>query len=682
MKERLSSRRRIGLIIVELICVALLVVYDLRIVVNHSLTSQIIYCAFSLVLLGVIASLWYLFIIRRPRIGVRQATPRLLLMVCIIAILLAVLMEMITIGGAPLARLDDPTSWHVSRMLVFLVIDIFLVCLCVFFDWHGRSHRLADRFRKIGVARVMTVAWIYVIVIIASAALAIIYCLVRRDTYLGPYLLTGIVCGVMLCTLILIRRSLGAHPERGFIVVFLSMGLLLAVLAPSYSFVGWDDGIHYIRATTLSYIVDPEYTTSDWMIGTNQIEDTWWCNDFHNVDDAPYGQGRLAEIHDVLNWNNGSDGAFQSEGAATFYDVSLIAYYTPSYIPSAIGVWTGRALHLPWVAHFILGRLCNLLFSAIVLYQAIKRLRSGKMILVVLTLIPTFVFLCSSYSYDYWVVVLTMYGFAYFVSELQRPDKPLEGRDLALMLGSLSLGILPKPVYFPILLILLLMPKSKFSGRLRARTYRLWIISLMLIIIATFCLPFLSQGAGSGDDRGGSTVNSTDQIAFMLYDPIRYVKLLLKFMGWYVLPAQAWGYTVNMAFLGVAQGSIPLLCLIVLVAFTDRGPLDRHYALWRNRIWTFLFLFVCLALVATSLYISFTPVGYYTVKGCQLRYIFPLLLPFWLICCDFPSLGTRRFKLGSLSERVGHSLYNFMVLLLSTGFLFYTCWTVLLGRFW
>ena len=40
---------------------------------------------------------------------------------------------------------------------------------------------------------------------------------------------------------------------------------------------------------------------------------------------------------------------------------------------------------------------------------------------------------------------------------------------------------------------------------------------------------------------------------------------------------------------------------------------------------------ILIAVIASSMYISFTPVGHHTVNGCQPRYLIPLLFPAWYI---------------------------------------------------
>ncbi len=60
-----------------------------------------------------------------------------------------------------------------------------------------------------------------------------------------------------------------------------------------------------------------------------------------------------------------------------------------------------------------------LLTYALTVYFAIRKLKSGKMIMSVIALFPTNIVLASNYSYDPWVTGFSLLGTAYFVSEMQ-----------------------------------------------------------------------------------------------------------------------------------------------------------------------------------------------------------------------------------------------------------------------
>ena len=79
------------------------------------------------------------------------------------------------------------------------------------------------------------------------------------------------------------------------------------------------------------------------------------------------------------------------------------------------------------------------------------------------------------------------------------------------------------------------------------------------------------------------------------------------------------------------------ILLILFAALTDRKH-DIYPERKKLTLLTWISCFVQIALIATALYISFTPVAYHTVNGCQYRYLFPVMIPF------FYFLGSTRIK--------------------------------------
>ena len=69
------------------------------------------------------------------------------------------------------------------------------------------------------------------------------------------------------------------------------------------------------------------------------------------------------------------------------------------------------------------------------------------------------------------------------------------------------------------------------------------------------------------------------------------------------------------------------IILMLFAAFTDKSEHDRYKGNLLHRLVMAASVVVTLAVVASALYVSFTPVGHYTVNGCQWRYILPVLFP-------------------------------------------------------
>lgn len=128
-----------------------------------------------------------------------------------------------------------------------------------------------------------------------------------------------------------------------------------------------------------------------------------------------------------------------------------------------------------------------------------------------------------------------------------------------------------------------MVPRNRFAGSKQRVHYYAAVFVLGLIAFASFALPFLFSTAGGsnvGDMRGGSDVNSGQQIAFILADPLRYAEILANYFSTYYLnPITSSGYALNFAYLGslAAQISVnairglvqvlPAVCLLLFGLF-------------------------------------------------------------------------------------------------------------------
>ena len=111
-------------------------------------------------------------------------------------------------------------------------------------------------------------------------------------------------------------------------------------------------------------------------------------------------------------------------------------------------------------------------------------LKSGKMILAAVLLIPECVFLASNYSYDPGVTGFLALGLSYCFAEWQEPTGKITLRNALLIGISLFLGCIAKPVYFPILLLPLWMKREQFADRRARRLY--WALMLGLMPVRYF----------------------------------------------------------------------------------------------------------------------------------------------------------------------------------------------------
>ena len=465
--------------------------------------------------------------------------------------------------------------------------------------------------------------------------------------------------GAMIPALCFAWKTLAQRPERTFVVLALCVGVLLILVLPVTSYVTWDDQIHYRTSMSLSSGQSAAFTAADDEVAGMRYLGTMTYQD-HNIS---------AVHNEYLN---------QAHSKGTiYYGISETKLNDISYFPQALGLWIGRLMRLPFTGVFFFGRFMNLLMYVLVVYVAMRRLKYGKMLLAVIALVPISVYQASNYTYDSWVIMFILLGTALYLGEIQRPETPMTiGKELGIIAVFL-LGILPKAVYFPIVWMLLIMPKEKFtSARHRRMYYAILLIGIILSVMLLAFTVFQDTGIIT-DSRGGGDVDGGRQIQNILQDPVKYAVFLLRYLFVeYFNPLYSDTVLNYVGYFTEAHASFDgylwNLATLLFVTMTSFGRHENE-SLTRGtdaavHVGMAVSVLAATALVATSMYIAFTPVGYETgtIAGVQGRYFTPLL---------FAGLAAIRTK--RIQQSFPPRLYNGIVYLVLAIILYNGVWKVL-----
>ncbi len=439
--------------------------------------------------------------------------------------------------------------------------------------------------------------------------------------------------------LISMRRQLSQHCERGFLVIALCVGLLFAVLEPPTMLLSWDDEVHYGRAVCLNYG------------GTDYISDAERAVENRAFSNEISLDNKLT-VTRFLNARS-----FRYGGNNNLYTTMKTALV--AYPPSAAAIWLARMLGMSCSNTVIAGRVGNLLCYAFVAYAAIKRLRYGKLFAASLCLLPSVLFLAGNYSYDAFCIAFILLGISLWLEVYQKPELKMTGTRAVVMLLALAAGILPKTVYFPLALIVLFLPNSRFSSRAGVVRYRLAVLLTTLLLLFSIAAPFLfggTSGESFADTRGGSDISVQNQIGFILHNPMQYTRLLLSFLhNIYFNPAIMMNGTGGciraLAYIGlqgvvfpekIAWAYLGMIVIAWLLSFDFVRTRNEKMSLWVKGIACVL-SFGVICIVATSMYCAFTPVGSMEINGCQERYMLPVVIQLLLILR--PAIARREWRL-------------------------------------
>ena len=491
-----------------------------------------------------------------------------------------------------------------------------------------------------------------------AAERLIAVCFYQGDSfYWGRYITAFVVLEFI--SLFMFYRSLFSKKiELGVMIVIMSIGTIFATVLPASCGVSWDDEVHYNYSMMLSHFFDKSISKAD----------EYLLNDFPNtaLEQQYYDRESQTKLYETV------DSLYQDDQPGLTVRM-WPRYKKLCYIPAAAGLLLGRALQLPYHMTFMLGRWANLLFYAVMVYLALKKLKSGKMIAAVVALLPFNLFMASSYSYDPWITAWLLYGFCCFFGELQQPEKKMTMREWIFMLLAFFIGVGPKVIYIPLILVTLLMPKHKYVSSRQRKLMMAAVAVITIAVFAIFLLPFVSSsGGGVQDSRGGAEVNAGAQTAYILANPLAYTKTLLTFLANYVSFSSACSYMTYFHYfsnLGITGYAPLMLVTLMVVTFTDKNASDCNVRIL-PRAATILMAFAAMCLVATSMYIAYTAVGSNTIAGCQYRYLAPVMFPVLYV------IGS-----GRIENRMKREYYNGAILAVCSFVLLNAVWTLAINRY-
>ena len=296
-----------------------------------------------------------------------------------------------------------------------------------------------------------------------------------------------------------------------------------------------------------------------------------------------------------------------------------------SYLPYSLGVLLGKLLGLTeswaWRLSFITG----VATYAAMCTAAVKITPRYKLSFMIAAVMPTCLYQASNVSYDAMVMAGVLLGLAILVREMDNPMKALSGAAALGMTVTLTMCTLAKPVYSILLLLLWMLPESKFGGKKRLWIFRLFVLVLLLMCLYSCLLGMYAEQVG-GDYRMGAEVDSAAQIQFIMENPLFFLREMGDFLTtnlpmFTVQSASTWAHW------GLRR-TVSVICPIVLWVLCPLcflGEKKDVLLTGRRRVWLFLMALIPMVVLTVTQYIVSTPVGSDSVAGMQSRYILPVM---------------------------------------------------------
>lgn len=618
-----------------------------------------------------------------------ETGPSLLVRLFISSILLGVLMELGTLAGAQCATVLNFSDWQPVRIcLLALVAFSFLVFIVCVSD--KKSSIRTRRHRDSSLTPIRTIALRSIGVLSISLLVSFFVWFVFRIYPLPLFTIAVGVTLLILCTVFTTQRD-RIQPHNVFLTVSLCVGFSIIGAFPATNMLSWDDEIHYANALNLSYVMNPEVSASDTMMQTvGGVEPGFSDDATLGRNEIVFSRGRTWTQQEFAydqakRWSRQSISAFSSEldahdidqpvESATEFAPSIFNYSALSYVPAALGLWMGRLLGLSFTFTFALGKLFNLLCYTAIVFNAIRIIPVKKWLFLALGLLPTNIFLASNYSYDWFLTAFTMLAIAVIVRVICSGEK-VRTRDLWLILICLFLAIAPKAVYFPIVGLIFLVPRKAFQSRTQRRAFIAVAVAIVVYACLTFLLPvFFSGGAAYSDSRAGTGASPALQLAFILSEPLSYLKILVSYLyhEFFALGNIETAFA-DYYYMGQLTEVFPTFQGVLLVcgsfiALTDSSERSAKLISAPSILWCTFMVLCTAAFISSAIYVSFTEVGLNTVIGVQPRYFLPLLPLLGIFVFNFP-----------LANHIPERAYGISVSLMSGGLPLLTTWLFVVSR--
>lgn len=301
------------------------------------------------------------------------------------------------------------------------------------------------------------------------------------------------------------------------------------------------------------------------------------------------------------------------------------AYSPVPYIPQSIGILLANLLGMPWLIILYVGRIVNLLAYIAISYWAIKLLPILKRALFLLLLMPMSLHQAGSLSADVLTISICVFYVAYILYLKYKEGVITKKENTFLVVLSALLGLL-KITYFPLALLFLLLPKTKYKT---TKTYYLY---LSIVVISSFIF-------------AGFWMLLTRKINLVFpVDPVEQLKTILNApFDYFILLIKSFFYNNSLytQFFGVfgwLDTPLPVvfsyvfyaILLLVIILDSIKDKVEVSAVNIRNGVYLLVLFIGCVFVIESALFLNWPQPSQDFINGVQGRYFIPIIMLFVL----------------------------------------------------
>ncbi|MBU3060248.1 DUF2142 domain-containing protein [Nocardia sp. NEAU-G5] len=317
-----------------------------------------------------------------------------------------------------------------------------------------------------------------------------------------------------------------------------------------------------------------------------------------------------------------------SSATKPMWFTNTAAYSPVPYVPAALAIRLAGATGMSVGQTVMLTRLAGLLAYLVIVGFALRALRGYRVqwLAFTVTVLPIALFQAGTVTADTMTNALAILVSCLLVKGLFLDAKLSRGEVAAALLATLALP-LSKPTYVLLAMLVALIPARRYGFRGPLR----WIPWGFAVLGAVLFAGWMKIAAKTGDGMGlmrppaqWYSVRTGDQLHQILTHPLHFAhtfehSIWLRDNNW---------FTEFFGQLGFAYIDVPAISILAcLLAFAvSVGIAERLSAAQLRAVLVGLTIAASVAMIYVTLYMSFSPVGYYLIDGVQGRYFVPLAI--------------------------------------------------------
>jgi uncharacterized membrane protein len=408
-----------------------------------------------------------------------------------------------------------------------------------------------------------------------------------------------------------------AKKENLYLVLALTFGLMMAIFNPPFDGVP-DEHAHYWKA---------------WAVA----EGNFLC---HADDQIPKSAINLPGSNLKVSvpgddkkivFNGFLVKLFEKDSGEMSAGGSAICGATPlGYIPQAIGLKIGQFVNISPLGSMYFARILNLFASVALVYLAIRIIPFGKIILLVIGLLPMTIQQFASMGYDSLHIASVFLFIAFIIKLASQKEKKLSIRDIVILFVIALVSFNVKVGYATLSFLVFILPMAKFKNR---KQYWLFTIGFVLVNMFVFLgvKSYFAEDSSGGSVQVESAIDASRQTAYVIANPLNFVAVLFN-QVYDKFNFYAETFLFKSGWLKKSMPQFWYVFLVLGMILLVRNEKESVELTKKQRSIFLLVFLMNFTLAFLGLYLVWTKVGATKIAGVQGRYflgIFPLLLLFF-----------------------------------------------------